>query len=81
MIASGADGPSGNTVNVQNSGDGVILGANRDAAGAIGSNTPNAFWLSGRIGEVAIYNRILTLAERQALERYLSGKWGITLTP
>jgi hypothetical protein len=81
MIVSGADGPSGNTVNVQNAGDGVLLGANRDAVGIIGSTGSNAFFMSGRFGEVILYNRVLTLAERQALERYLSGKWGIALTP
>jgi hypothetical protein len=81
-IATGADGPAGNTVLVQNSGDGVILGAARDGVGSIGGGgaVQLAFWLSGRIGEVILYNRVLTLAERQALERYLSGKWGITLT-
>jgi hypothetical protein len=37
--------------------------------------------LDGWIGEVIAYNRALTTAERQRLERYLAAKWGITLAP
>lgn len=34
-------------------------------------------WL-GNIGEVILYNRVLTTTERQAVEGYLSWKWGIS---
>jgi hypothetical protein len=33
--------------------------------------------LSGDIGEIVIYNRPLTLAERQQVEGYLAAKWGL----
>lgn len=42
-----------------------------------GGQTP----LDGWIGEVIAYNRVLTAAERQRLERYLAARWGITLAP
>jgi hypothetical protein len=42
-----------------------------------GGQTP----LDGWIGEVIAYNRDLTTAERQRLERYLAARWGITLAP
>lgn len=35
--------------------------------------------LNGIIGEVLIYNRVLTAAERLATHTYLSNKWGINL--
>ncbi len=31
------------------------------------------------IGEVVIYNRILTPTERASVETYLATKWGVTL--
>jgi len=42
-----------------------------------GGQTP----LDGWIGEVIAYNRALTTAERQRLERYLAARWGIALAP
>jgi len=74
-------GAFSSNVNAQTANDGVLLGAFRDAFGTIGSTGNNNFRLNGRIGEVILYNRELSLAERQALERYLSFKWGIALTP
>jgi len=43
--------------------------------------TPNtaATFLDGRIGDVLIYNRVLTLAEIQRVERWLAGKFGVAL--
>jgi hypothetical protein len=77
MIGTGAF-PS--NVNAQTANDGVLLGATRDSNGVVGSSGNNNFRLNGRIGEVIVYNRELSLAEREALESYLSVKWGITLT-
>ena len=75
-------GGTASNLNIQNANDGVHLGAARDGSGTLGGSAAlqNAFFLSGRIGEVALYSRLLSLAERQALERYLSAKWGIALT-
>lgn len=43
--------------------------------------TPNtaANFLNGRIGDVLIYNRVLTTAEIQRVERWLAGKFGVAL--
>jgi hypothetical protein len=73
MIVTGGGATNQNSVNAA---DGVLLGSLRDAAG-----NASAFLLNGRIGEVILYSRFLSLSERQALERYLSVKWGIGLTP
>jgi hypothetical protein len=77
MIGTGAF--PGN-VNAQTANDGVSLGAARDGNGNMGATSALNFRLNGRIGEVILYNRELSLAEREALESYLSVKWGITLT-
>ncbi len=48
---------------------------------SIGSRTISGrafFWL-GNIGEVVIYNRVLTDPERQTVDSYLSLKYGITI--
>jgi hypothetical protein len=42
--------------------------------GASGANTPNRFF-RGAIGEIIIYNRALSLEERQVVEIYLGNKW------
>ena len=39
---------------------------------------PNDPW-QGDIGEVLVYNRLLSSTERQNVERYLGTKWGITV--
>lgn len=77
MIGTGAAAFS---VNAPDAGDGVILGATRDGGGVIGSSGSLNFRLHGRIGELIIYSRFLSLADRQRLERYLSAKWDIPLT-
>jgi hypothetical protein len=57
--------------------------ANSNSLGtAIGSNNSNAFggaFFDGAIGEIAVYPRVLSTLERQAVERYLGAKWGITV--
>jgi hypothetical protein len=44
----------------------------------VGSIAGGSLW-SGAIGEVIAYSRDLTTAERQAVERYLGKKWGVTV--
>jgi hypothetical protein len=44
----------------------------------VGSLSGGSFW-NGAIAEVVIYSRALTTSERQAVERYLGKKWGITV--
>ena len=46
---------------------------------SIGGIPALASGLDGFMGEVVIYRRGLTVAERQAVERYLGVKWGITV--
>ena len=45
----------------------------------IGTNEISANNLDGVIGEIIIYNSILTTLEREDVEAYLSQKWGIDL--
>lgn len=42
----------------------------------LGAVTPASGWLNGAIGEVAVYNKILSESERTSLETYLRTKWG-----
>lgn len=44
----------------------------------VGSLSGSSHW-NGAIGEVVFYSRSLTTSERQAVERYLGRKWGITV--
>jgi hypothetical protein len=47
---------------------------------AIGSyRTTQANYLNGYIGEIVVYTRVLTTAERRTVEAYLGRKWGITV--
>jgi len=78
MIGTGAS--QNIIINAQFANDGVSLGAARDGNGNMGAANTLNFRLNGRIGEVILYNRNLSLAEQEALESYLSAKWGITLT-
>ena len=50
------------------------IGSTLSAAGG-----SSADWLTGNIGEIIIYNRALTEAERQATEAYLAGKYSLQL--
>lgn len=57
--------------------------ANSTNGFAIGSRytTGNAYNINqANVGEVIIYNRVLTDAERRAVEWYLSRKWGVNFT-
>jgi hypothetical protein len=38
-----------------------------------------ANYLNGYIGEIVVYTRVLTTAERRTVEAYLGRKWGITV--
>lgn len=55
-------------------------GANENGidGGSIGALAGSGF-LTGGIGEIIMYNRALTAAEIVSINRYLSGKWGITI--
>ena len=56
--------------------------SNEDTAWAnprIGSINLNLKFYNGSIGEIIIYNRLLTKEEREAVTRYLSRKWSIRL--
>jgi hypothetical protein len=47
--------------------------------GYIGRQVNNAEYWQGGIGEVIVYNRVLTTTERQQVNSYLALKYGITL--
>jgi hypothetical protein len=66
----------------------VVSASSTAAAGAITVNvlavgalvrTSAASFLNGQVGDVLIYNRVLTASEIQRVERWLSAKFGITL--
>jgi hypothetical protein len=65
---------------IANLSDGTILGALRDSSGDIGFTCCGNFFLPGRICELIIHSRILTISERISLEVYLSNKWNIGIT-
>jgi len=44
-------------------------------------NSTAAYPHRGRIYEIAVYDRTLSLSEMQAFETYAAAKWGITLVP
>ncbi|UUF12406.1 MULTISPECIES: right-handed parallel beta-helix repeat-containing protein [Flavobacterium] len=50
------------------------LGVNKELIGATGN-----FYFTGDIGEVILYNRVLTSLERQRVNSYTALKYGITL--
>jgi type II secretory pathway pseudopilin PulG len=66
--------------------DGTSGGSNTGGTGqllanttmAIGGNTLDSRYFDGHIGEIIIYDRVLKLDERKAVEDYLSKKWQIT---
>lgn len=64
--------------------DGVLKGQNSTVAGVnsgklrIGYYRSNQNPMTGHIGEVVVYNRTLTQDEIDAIEQYLSYKWGIS---
>lgn len=45
------------------------------------SNTFYNRGIVGQIGDVITFKRVLTTAERRAVEEYLSNKWGVVITP
>jgi hypothetical protein len=57
---------------------------NADHAGVAIGNTSSVLAggsrLDGWIGEILVWPRALTTAERQAVERYMGAKWGIAVT-
>lgn len=47
----------------------------------LGTRDDNGTQYKGNICEVLCYDKILSVADRQKIERYLAAKWGITLAP
>jgi hypothetical protein len=54
----------------------IWLGGGRDS---LTSGNAATFWVTGVIGEVLLYTRTITTAERTRVQNYLSKKWGIAL--
>jgi hypothetical protein len=57
----------------------LAVTVDRFAVGALLRDTALLF-VNGQIGDVLIYNRVLSAAEITAVERWLGGKFGITVT-
>lgn len=53
-------------------------GANNATATSIGAfNAGAAAWFAGDVAEVLVYNSALSDANRQSVETYLNGRWGV----
>ena len=62
----------------------VSLAVNTAGSATVGTFTAdpiNQHNFAGDIAEIIVYNRLLTPAEIDAVELYLSGKYGIAVTP
>jgi hypothetical protein len=65
-------------INTSNTRQAFAQPVNRFAVGCL-LRTSAALYVNGQIGDVLIYNRVLTASERQKVERWLAGKFGVTL--
>jgi hypothetical protein len=54
--------------------DVLLVGAYPSSTGTV---PPYGFYYNGTIGEIIVYNCILTSSQRQSVEGYLAWKWGI----
>ena len=66
-LANNAGTPSSTT-------DVLLVGAYPSSTGTV---PPYGFYYNGTIGEIIVYNCILTSSQRQSVEGYLAWKWGI----
>jgi hypothetical protein len=55
---------------------GVVSGANAFTLGALAFNNTHINFWNGLMGEVLIYNTLLSTANRNAVGAYLAKKWG-----
>jgi hypothetical protein len=65
-------------ISTSNTSSSAALTATQFAVGALLRDTASLY-VNGLIGDVLIYNRVLTLAETQNIERGLAGKFGVAL--
>lgn len=67
---------------VDNSSTSYVTALTAFAGAAIGASTISgtAVYFNGDLGEIIVYNRALKTEERQAIESYLSKKYGITVS-
>lgn len=65
-------------VSASNTASGDTMLTTRLGVGALARTSVSNYW-NGRIGDVLIYNRVLTTAEIQRVERWLAGKFGVPL--
>ena len=70
---------NGAQTNTKGTASATITGTSLKILGA--ANTAGTAPANNEYGEFLLYNRVLTTAERQRVERYLSARWGITLAP
>lgn len=62
-----------------NSAQAISSGAIYRVGDAVEGTAPTTYPLTGSVAEILVYSRVLTAAEVQKTERYLSSKWGIAL--
>jgi hypothetical protein len=67
-----------NTVNQIVSQAGAVSTESGTAGFTVGGREDLASWWQGLISEIIVYDRVLTLAEKQQVEAYLQTKYGIT---
>ena len=70
LYSNGTQAATASTGQVFTNSTGLYLGA-RMGGGAVGN------YLTGVIAEVILFNRALTISERQKIEGYLAWKWGL----
>lgn len=57
----------------------AAIDTNENGSCTIGDQTNSSNYIHGEIGEILVYDRVLTTDERNSVHTYLSDKWGITL--
>jgi hypothetical protein len=68
----------GEVINTSNGFSGVAMNVNQFAVGVLARTNVTSL-VDGRIGDVLVYNRVLNAAEVQRVERWLAGKFKVTL--
>jgi len=68
-----------NNVFVGSDTSGLIAGASANAMSVGTADTATAYVLMGSVGEILIYNSVLSAEDRLTVATYLAAKWGITL--
>lgn len=69
-----------NNASVDTDTSGLIAGASANALWVGSADSTTTYVMVGSIGELIIYNSVLSSADRLSVSEYLEAKWGFTLT-